>query len=171
MVFEYVGGELFDYIVQYGKMCEDEVCWFFQQMLCVVEYCYCYKIVYCDLKFENLFLDENLNVKIVDFGFSNIMMDGNFFKISCGFFNYVVFEVIGGKLYVGFEVDVWSCGVIFYVLFVGCFFFDDEYILSLFVKIVKGSYMVLIWMSLGVFIFIKKMLVVNLVQCVIIEEI
>lgn len=84
MVLEYAGGELFDYIVQHGKMREDEARRFFQQMLCAVEYCHRHKIVHRDLKPENLLLDENLNVKIADFGLSNIMTDGNFLKTSCG---------------------------------------------------------------------------------------
>ncbi|RAL59429.1 hypothetical protein DID88_006803 [Monilinia fructigena] len=72
-----------------------------------------HKIVHRDLKPENLLLDENLNVKIADFGLSNIMTDGNFLKTSCGSPNYAAPEVINGKLYAGPEVDVWSCGVIF----------------------------------------------------------
>ncbi|KAK0745334.1 kinase-like domain-containing protein [Apiosordaria backusii] len=171
MVLEYAGGELFDYIVQHGKMREDEARRFFQQMLCAVEYCHRHKIVHRDLKPENLLLDENLNVKIADFGLSNIMTDGNFLKTSCGSPNYAAPEVIGGKLYAGPEVDVWSCGVILYVLLVGRLPFDDEHIPSLFAKIAKGSYMVPTWMSPGASTLIKKMLVVNPVQRATIEEI
>lgn len=171
MVLEYAGGELFDYIVQHGKMKEDEARRFFQQMLCAVEYCHRHKIVHRDLKPENLLLDENLNVKVADFGLSNIMSDGNFLKTSCGSPNYAAPEVIGGKLYAGPEVDVWSCGVILYVLLVGRLPFDDEHIPSLFAKIARGSYMVPTWMSPGAATLIKKMLVVNPVQRATIEEI
>ncbi|KAK0638859.1 kinase-like domain-containing protein [Cercophora newfieldiana] len=171
MVLEYAGGELFDYIVQNGKMKEDEARRFFQQMLCAVEYCHRHKIVHRDLKPENLLLDENLNVKVADFGLSNIMSDGNFLKTSCGSPNYAAPEVIGGKLYAGPEVDVWSCGVILYVLLVGRLPFDDEHIPSLFAKIARGSYMVPTWMSPGASALIKKMLVVNPVQRATIEEI
>ncbi|KAK3327584.1 putative serine/threonine protein kinase [Cercophora scortea] len=171
MVLEYAGGELFDYIVQHGKMKEDEARRFFQQMLCAVEYCHRHKIVHRDLKPENLLLDENLNVKIADFGLSNIMTDGNFLKTSCGSPNYAAPEVIGGKLYAGPEVDVWSCGVILYVLLVGRLPFDDEHIPSLFAKIARGSYMVPTWMSPGASSLIKKMLVVNPVQRATIDEI
>ncbi|KAK4452404.1 putative serine/threonine protein kinase [Podospora aff. communis PSN243] len=171
MVLEYAGGELFDYIVQHGKMKENEARRFFQQMLCAVEYCHRHKIVHRDLKPENLLLDENLNVKVADFGLSNIMSDGNFLKTSCGSPNYAAPEVIGGKLYAGPEVDVWSCGVILYVLLVGRLPFDDEHIPSLFAKIARGSYMVPTWMSPGASALIKKMLVVNPVQRATIEEI
>ncbi|KAM7217802.1 Protein kinase-like domain containing protein [Rhypophila decipiens] len=171
MVLEYAGGELFDYIVQHGKMKEDEARRFFQQMLCAVEYCHRHKIVHRDLKPENLLLDENLNVKIADFGLSNIMTDGNFLRTSCGSPNYAAPEVINGKLYAGPEVDVWSCGVILYVLLVGRLPFDDEHIPSLFAKIARGSYMVPTWMSPSAASLIKKMLVVNPVQRATIDEI
>ncbi|KAK4104195.1 Pkinase-domain-containing protein [Parathielavia hyrcaniae] len=171
MVLEYAGGELFDYIVAHGKMQEDEARRFFQQMLCAVEYCHRHKIVHRDLKPENLLLDESLNVKIADFGLSNIMTDGNFLKTSCGSPNYAAPEVIGGKLYAGPEVDVWSCGVILYVLLVGRLPFDHEHIPTLFAKIARGSYMVPTWMSPGAANLIKKMLVVNPVQRATIDDI
>ncbi|KAH8911997.1 Pkinase-domain-containing protein [Coniochaeta sp. PMI_546] len=171
MVLEYAGDELFDYIVTHGKMKESEARRFFQQMLCAVEYCHRHKIVHRDLKPENLLLDEHLNVKIADFGLSNIMTDGNFLKTSCGSPNYAAPEVIGGKLYAGPEVDVWSCGVILYVLLVGRLPFDDEHIPSLFAKIARGTYAVPTWMSPGAANLIKKMLVVNPVHRATIEEI
>ncbi|KAL2159119.1 hypothetical protein VTH06DRAFT_2878 [Thermothelomyces fergusii] len=171
MVLEYAGGELFDYIVAHGKMQESEARRFFQQMLCAVEYCHRHKIVHRDLKPENLLLDDNLNVKIADFGLSNIMTDGNFLKTSCGSPNYAAPEVIGGKLYAGPEVDVWSCGVILYVLLVGRLPFDHEHIPTLFAKIARGSYMVPTWMSPGAANLIKKMLVVNPIQRATIEDI
>jgi carbon catabolite-derepressing protein kinase len=171
MVLEYAGGELFDYIVQNGKMREDEARRFFQQIICAVEYCHRHKIVHRDLKPENLLLDENLNVKIADFGLSNIMTDGNFLKTSCGSPNYAAPEVINGKLYAGPEVDVWSCGVILYVLLVGRLPFDDEHIPSLFAKIAKGQYVVPNYMSSGAASLIKKMLAVNPVHRATIDEI
>lgn len=171
MVLEYAGGELFDYIVQNGKMREDEARRFFQQIICAVEYCHRHKIVHRDLKPENLLLDENLNVKIADFGLSNIMTDGNFLKTSCGSPNYAAPEVINGKLYAGPEVDVWSCGVILYVLLVGRLPFDDEHIPSLFAKIAKGHYTVPPYVPSGAASLIQKMLAVNPVHRITIEEI
>ncbi|MCJ1471445.1 Protein kinase [Lambiella insularis] len=171
MVLEYAGGELFDYIVKHGKMSEDKARRFFQQIVCAVEYCHRHKIVHRDLKPENLLLDSELNVKIADFGLSNIMTDGNFLKTSCGSPNYAAPEVISGKLYAGPEVDVWSCGIILYVLLVGRLPFDDEFIPALFRKINSGNYHTPSYLSSGARHLIHKMLKVNPVQRITIQEI
>ena len=171
MVLEYAGGELFDYLVKHGKMAEGKARRFFQQIVCAVEYCHRHKIVHRDLKPENLLLDNDLNVKIADFGLSNIMTDGNFLKTSCGSPNYAAPEVISGKLYAGPEVDVWSCGVILYVLLVGRLPFDDEFIPTLFKKISAGSYNIPNYLSSGAKHIIHKMLKVNPVQRITIQEI
>ncbi|RYO77828.1 hypothetical protein DL762_009011 [Monosporascus cannonballus] len=171
MVLEYAGGELFDYIVSHGRMPEDQARRFFQQMLCAVEYCHRHKVVHRDLKPENLLLDDNLNVKIADFGLSNIMTDGNFLKTSCGSPNYAAPEVISGKLYAGPEVDVWSCGVILYVLLVGRLPFDDDHIPSLFAKIQRGVFTIPHWIPADAQALIRKMLQVNPVQRATIDEI
>ncbi|XP_074573898.1 serine/threonine protein kinase OSK1-like [Curcuma longa] len=97
-------------------------------------------VVHWDLKLENLLLDSKCNVKIADFGLSNVMRDGHFLKTSCGSPNYAAPEVISGKLYAGLEVDVWSCGVILYALLCGTLPFDDENIPNLFKKMCKTSY-------------------------------
>ncbi|CAF9943639.1 MAG: Protein kinase [Alectoria fallacina] len=171
MVLEYAGGELFDYLVMHGKMAETKARRFFQQIVCAVEYCHRHKIVHRDLKPENLLLDSNLNVKIADFGLSNIMTDGNFLKTSCGSPNYAAPEVISGKLYAGPEVDVWSCGVILYVLLVGRLPFDDDLIPALFKKIATGAYQTPPFVSSGAKHIIHKMLKVNPVQRISIPDI
>ncbi len=171
MVLEFAGMELFDYIVQHGKLTEDKARRFFQQIVCAVEYCHRHKIVHRDLKPENLLLDNSQNVKIADFGLSNIMTDGNFLKTSCGSPNYAAPEVISGKLYAGPEVDVWSCGIILYVLLVGRLPFDDEFIPNLFRKIAAGHFYMPPYLSPGAQRLIRRMLVVNPVQRITIAEI
>lgn len=171
MVLEYAGDELFDYIVKNGKMAESKARRFFQQIVCAVEYCHRHKIVHRDLKPENLLLDNELNVKIADFGLSNVLTDGNFLKTSCGSPNYAAPEVIGGKLYAGPEVDVWSCGVILYVLLCGRLPFDDEFIPALFKKIAAGTYNTPHYLSSGARNIIHKMLKVNPVHRITVQEI
>lgn len=141
MIMEFVsGGELFDYIVKQGKLHESEARKFFQQIISGVDYCHRHMIVHRDLKPENLLLDHNMHVKIADFGLSNMMMDGEFLRTSCGSPNYAAPEVISGKLYAGPEVDIWSCGVILYALLCGTLPFDDEHVPTLFRKIKSGIF-------------------------------
>ncbi|OWM65262.1 hypothetical protein CDL15_Pgr008852 [Punica granatum] len=141
VVMEYAErGELFDYIVENRRVQEEEARKFFQQIISGLEYCHKYRVVHRDLKPENLLLDSNGNLKIADFGLSNIMLDGHFLKTSCGSPNYAAPEVISGKLYAGPEIDVWSCGVILYALLAGTLPFDDESLPNLYrkIKIISG---------------------------------
>ncbi|EPY32598.1 5'-AMP-activated protein kinase, catalytic alpha subunit [Angomonas deanei] len=141
LIMEYIeGGELYDYIVQRGRVPEKEGRYIFQQIVCAIEYCHHFRVVHRDLKPENILLGPGLQVKLIDFGLSNIMKDGDFLTTSCGSPNYAAPEVISGKLYFGPEVDVWSCGVILYALLCGCLPFDEDSIPVLFTKIKKGKY-------------------------------
>lgn len=141
VVMEYVsGGELFDFIVSRGRLPADEARHFFHQIVSAIEYCHFNKVVHRDLKPENLLLDSDNNIKLADFGLSNVVHDGDFLRTSCGSPNYAAPEVISGNLYAGAEVDVWSCGVILYALLCGTLPFDDESIPNLFKKIKSGMY-------------------------------
>ncbi|XP_020597394.1 SNF1-related protein kinase catalytic subunit alpha KIN10-like [Phalaenopsis equestris] len=172
VVMEYVkSGELFDYIVEKGRLQEDEARRFFQQIISGVEYCHRNMVVHRDLKPENLLLDSKCNVKIADFGLSNIMRDGHFLKTSCGSPNYAAPEVISGKLYAGPEVDVWSCGVILYALLCGTLPFDDENIPNLFKKIKGGIYTLPSHLSSLARDLIPRMLVVDPMKRMTIREI
>jgi serine/threonine protein kinase len=85
-----------------------------------------HKITHRDLKPENLLLDENNNIKLIDFGLSNSMKDSMTLKTACGSPNYAAPEIISGRSYGGTEVDVWSMGVILYAMVCGTLPFDDE---------------------------------------------
>ncbi|CAL8101139.1 unnamed protein product [Calicophoron daubneyi] len=172
MIMEYVsGGELFDFIVKSGKLSEKEARKFFQQIISGVAYCHRHKVVHRDLKPENLLLDSNHNVKIADFGLSNIMQDGEFLRTSCGSPNYAAPEVISGKLYAGPEVDVWSCGVILYALLCGTLPFDDEHIPTLFKKIKAGYFHLPESLSPEVRDLLRRMITVDPIKRATIDEI
>ncbi|KAI8473376.1 MAG: kinase-like domain-containing protein [Monoraphidium minutum] len=172
VVMEYVkGGELFDHIVEKGRLPEDEARHFFQQIISGVEYCHRNMVVHRDLKPENLLLDSSMAVKIADFGLSNVMHDGHFLKTSCGSPNYAAPEVISGKLYAGPEVDVWSCGVILYALLCGSLPFDDENIPNLFKKIKGGIYNLPSHLSPGARDLIPRMLLVDPLKRITIPEV
>ena len=128
-------------------------------------------VVHRDLKPENLLLDAEGNVKIGDFGLSNIMADGEFLKTSCGSPNYAAPEVISGKLYAGPEVDVWSCGVILYALLCGTLPFDDSNVSNLFKKIKNGYFRIPSHLSPAVTDLLQRMLQVNPVKRITIQQI
>lgn len=171
MVLEYAGGELFQYIVEHGRLQENEARRFFQQIITATNYCHKHKVAHRDLKPENLLLDEFLNIKVGDFGLSNLMGDGDFLKTSCGSPNYAAPEVIAGRLYSGPEVDVWSCGVILYVMLCGRLPFDDDYVPSLFVKISKGIYSLPSHLSPEAKSLLSSMLVVDPMKRITIPDI
>ncbi|EDW86186.1 uncharacterized protein Dwil_GK16296, isoform B [Drosophila willistoni] len=172
MIMEYVsGGELFDYIVKHGKLQEHQARRFFQQIISGVDYCHRHMIVHRDLKPENLLLDHNMHVKIADFGLSNMMLDGEFLRTSCGSPNYAAPEVISGKLYAGPEVDIWSCGVILYALLCGTLPFDDEHVPTLFRKIKSGIFPIPEYLNKQVVNLVCQMLQVDPLKRATIEEI
>ncbi|KAI1289936.1 5'-AMP-activated protein kinase catalytic subunit alpha-2 [Halotydeus destructor] len=172
MIMEYVsGGELFDYIVKHGKLKESEARRFFQQIISGVDYCHRHMVVHRDLKPENLLLDQRLDVKIADFGLSNMMMDGEFLRTSCGSPNYAAPEVISGKLYAGPEVDIWSCGVILYALLCGTLPFDDEHVPTLFRKIKAGVFPIPDYLNKSVVSLLVHMLQVDPIKRASMEDI
>lgn len=116
LVLEYAGGELFDLIVEHGKMDEPKARRYFQQIMSGIAYSHRLNIAHRDIKPENILLDHRGDVKITDFGLSNALADGEFLKTSCGSPNYAAPEIVSGKLYTGPDVDIWSLGVCLFVL-------------------------------------------------------
>jgi 5'-AMP-activated protein kinase catalytic alpha subunit len=172
VIMEYVsGGELFDFIVSRGRLPPDEARQFFHQIVSGIEYCHYHKIVHRDLKPENLLLDSDNNIKLADFGLSNVAHDGDFLRTSCGSPNYAAPEVISGNLYAGAEVDVWSMGVILYALLCGTLPFDDESIPNLFKKIKSGMYSLPSHLSQSARDLILRLLVVDPMKRITIPEV
>uniref|UniRef100_A0A7N0VE53 non-specific serine/threonine protein kinase n=1 Tax=Kalanchoe fedtschenkoi TaxID=63787 RepID=A0A7N0VE53_KALFE len=165
-------GELYNYVVQHGgRLGEDEARRFFQQIISGVDWCHRNRIVHRDLKLENLLLDRHNNVKITDFGLSNVMRDGRFLKESCGSRDYAAPEIISGTPYAGPEVDVWSCGVILYTLLCGAFPFFGENPTIIDMKIKKGVYKCPSHMSPGAMDLISRILVVDPIARITMPEI
>lgn len=141
LIMEYAnGGELFDYIVLKKRLPEPEAVKLFQQIISGVEYLHKLNIVHRDLKPENLLLDHNKNIKIVDFGLSNLYHKGELLKTPCGSPCYAAPEMIIGKKYSGLMVDIWSSGVILFAMVCGYLPFDDSNNDVLYRKIASGEY-------------------------------
>ena len=155
------GGELFDYIVSRQRIDELESCKIYQQLLDGIEYIHKLKIVHRDLKPENLLLDENMNIKIVDFGLSNLYKKGGLLNTACGSPCYAAPEMIAGKRYKGLLVDIWSSGVILFATLCGYLPFDDNDTQMLYKKIMKGEYSIPSFLSTNASDFLKGILNIN----------
>eukprot|EP00697_Spironema_sp_BW2_P016328 gnl/Spiro4/7508_TR3926_c0_g1_i1.p1 gnl/Spiro4/7508_TR3926_c0_g1~~gnl/Spiro4/7508_TR3926_c0_g1_i1.p1 ORF type:complete len:478 (-),score=71.96 gnl/Spiro4/7508_TR3926_c0_g1_i1:79-1512(-) len=140
LIMEYAsGGEVFDYIVKKGRVTESEAAKFFFQLSSGVQYCHANRVIHRDLKPENLLLDADKNVKIIDFGLSNILRLSNMLKTACGSPCYAAPEMIQGLSYTP-AADVWSMGIILYALVCGFLPFEDQSTVLLYQKILSCSY-------------------------------
>lgn len=94
-------GELFSYITSKRKLKEEEACRLYQQLISAINYLAELGIVHRDVKPENLLLDDQLNLKMVDFGLSNTYAEGEKLSTACGSPCYAAPELIKGLEYVG----------------------------------------------------------------------
>ncbi|XP_057950374.1 CBL-interacting serine/threonine-protein kinase 12-like [Malania oleifera] len=149
-VMEFVrGGELFNKVAK-GRLKEGVARKYFQQLISAVGFCHARGVYHRDLKPENLLLDENGDLKVSDFGLSavsdQIRQDG-LFHTFCGTPAYVAPEVLVRKGYDAAKVDIWSCGVILFVLMAGYLPFHDQNIMAMYKKIYKGEFRCPRWFS------------------------
>ncbi|KMZ66504.1 CBL-interacting protein kinase 23 [Zostera marina] len=162
LVLEFVtGGELFDKIASSGYLKENEARKYFQQLINVVDYCHSRGIFHRDLKPENLLLDSNGLLKVTDFGLSALpqqVRDDGLLHTTCGTPNYVAPEVINNKGYDGAKADLWSCGVILFVLMAGYLPFEEPNLMALYKKINKADFSFPPWFSSSARKLIKRIL-------------
>ncbi|KAK8466886.1 hypothetical protein PHAVU_008G184400 [Phaseolus vulgaris] len=151
IILEFItGGELFDKIVSHGRLSEADSRRYFQQLIDGVDYCHSKGVYHRDLKPENLLLDSQGNIKISDFGLSAFPEQGvSMLRTTCGTPNYVAPEVLSHKGYNGAPADVWSCGVILYVLLAGYLPFDELDLTTLYSKIEKAQFSCPTWFPVG----------------------
>nr|CAB3502164.1 unnamed protein product [Digitaria exilis] len=144
MVLEFVdGGELFDKIVNSGRLSEDEARKYFHQLINAVDYCHSRGVYHRDLKPENLLLDSHGTLKVSDFGLSAFAPQT---------------KVLADKGYNGMAADVWSCGIILFVLMAGYLPFDDSNLMKLYKMICQANVSCPPWFSPGAKKFIKRIM-------------
>ncbi|XP_011297560.1 serine/threonine-protein kinase SIK3 isoform X4 [Fopius arisanus] len=162
LVTEYApGGEIFDHLVRNGRMSESEARRIFKQIVQAVHYLHQNRVVHRDLKAENLLLDADNNIKLADFGFSNEYTPGVPLSTWCGSPPYAAPEIFEGKHYDGPRTDVWSLGVVLYVLVCGALPFDGPTMQLLRAVVISGKFRIPFFMSAECEKLIRHMLVVE----------
>ena len=127
IIMEYCeGGELFNYIVKKKRLSEEESSYFFYQLINGIEYIHSKGIAHRDLKPENLLLSKNKILKIIDFGLSNFYDGQKRLQTPCGSPCYASPEMVKGKKYDGFNIDIWAIGVILFAMLCGYLPFEDD---------------------------------------------
>jgi len=150
MLFEYVnGGQMLDYIISHGKLKEKQARKFSRQIASALDYCHRNSIVHRDLKIENILISKTGDIKIIDFGLSNLFAPRGHLKTFCGSLYFAAPELLQARAYTGPEVDVWSFGIVLYVLVCGKVPFDDQSMPALHAKIKKGLVDYPNWLSSG----------------------
>ena len=163
LFFEYVdGGQMLDYIISHGKLREKHARKFARQILSALDYCHRNSIVHrgtsirflqidcLDLKIENILISKSGNIKIIDFGLSNLYSTRSLLTTYCGSLYFAAPELLNAKAYTGPEVDIWSFGVVLYVLVCGKVPFDDQSMAALHAKIKRGVVDYPNWLSSGI---------------------
>jgi 5'-AMP-activated protein kinase catalytic alpha subunit len=172
LVLELVeGGELFDKIDEAVRFSEEQARYYMRQLCDGLAHCHSKNICHRDLKPENLLLDKNGDLKISDFGLSTLNGDastsGNhrsaahLLHTTCGSPNYVAPEVLEDKGYNGLKADVWSVGVIMYVLLAGYAPFQEDNMASLFIKIKAADFAYPAWFTTQAKALLHRILVVD----------
>ncbi|XP_046385032.1 phosphorylase b kinase gamma catalytic chain, skeletal muscle/heart isoform isoform X1 [Ischnura elegans] len=146
LVFELCkNGELFDYLTTVVTLSEKKTRYIMRQVFEALLHVHNMGIVHRDLKPENILLDDNLNVKLTDFGFARVVKPVEKLFDLCGTPGYLAPEVLQSNMFedaegYGKEVDVWACGVVMYTLLVGCPPFWHRKQMVMLRNIMEGKY-------------------------------
>ena len=127
-----MGGELFDRVVKNDGLAEPIAKLFFYQMLQAIDYLHNQNVTHRDLKPENILLatdDDQTLIKVTDFGLSKLVGEQSLMKTLCGTPNYLAPEIIktSGMGHYNSKVDIWSLGVILFIMLAGYPPFSNEY--------------------------------------------
>ncbi|KAL2456743.1 CBL-interacting serine/threonine-protein kinase 11 [Forsythia ovata] len=167
------GGELFAKVV-IGRFGEDLSLKYFQQLISALSYCHSRGVYHRNLKPENLLLYENGDLKVSDFELcavtEQIHPDGLLHTL-CGTPAYVAPKILAKKGYEGAKIDVWSFGVILFVLTAGYLQFNDPNLMSMYRKIYKVEFWCSKWMSSDLKQFLSRLLDTNPTSRITIDEI
>lgn len=174
LILEYVeGGELFDYLVNHGKLRTLQALAYFKQIVYGLNYAHTFAIIHRDLKPENILI-QSFNpplIKIADWGMAAFAPPDRQLDTSCGSPHYASPEIVNGSKYEGTATDIWSCGVILFALVTGRLPFDDKNVRTLLSKVKVGKYEVPAYVDPQAKDLITRMLVVDVAKRITMPEI
>ncbi|KAJ3259562.1 serine/threonine-protein kinase KIN2 [Boothiomyces macroporosus] len=155
------GTQVLDFIISHGKLKEKFAQTLMAQILSAVDYCHRNNVVHRDLKIENILINNKGYIQLIDFGLANLYSKDKLLSTFCGSLYFAAPELLSARKYVGPEVDIWSLGVILYVLTCGKVPFDDSNLPELHSKIKAGMFDLPHHLSSELKHLISRMLVVN----------
>ncbi|THD24034.1 Serine/threonine-protein kinase SIK2 [Fasciola hepatica] len=154
-------GEVFDYIANHGRFPEPEARVKFLDVLHAVDHIHSMGIVHRDIKAENLLFDAHMNIKLTDFSFGTHYSSSAsqpLLTTWCGSPPYAAPEIFKGEPYVGTKADIWSLGVVLYVMVCGTLPFDAQPLPYLKNQVLSASFRIPYWLSLTCERLIRSML-------------
>ncbi|KAK0220359.1 CAMK/CAMKL/GIN4 protein kinase, partial [Armillaria fumosa] len=174
LILEYVeGGELFDFLVNKGRLDPSEALTVFLQIIYGLNYAHTFSIIHRDLKPENILI-ASFNpplVKIADWGMAAFAPPSLHLETSCGSPHYASPEIVNGHRYQGTATDIWSCGIVLFALLSGRLPFDDKDVGILLSKVKSGVFEMPQSLDPLAKNLLSRMLVVDVQQRITIPEI
>lgn len=158
LILEYSREELFNYMYKHKKLSEHQAVLLFRQLNTAIAHIHARSICHRDLKLENILLGADMNVKVTDFGMAALLPEDGYLDTSCGSPHYAAPEIIMGERYRGDQADIWSCGIILFVLVAGYLPFDGDELNETLDAVVKGEFLTPPWMSREAIDLVKKIL-------------
>ena len=111
------GMDLFEFIDRQRKHIEEPLAsYIFKQIISAVSYLHSNNLVHRDIKDENIVINENFQLKLIDFGSAAYFNKNRKFATFCGTIDYCSPDVLLGNKYYGPELDAWTCGIALYTL-------------------------------------------------------
>ena len=135
-----IGGDLLTYVRKRRRLKENVAKLILKQILDGLYYCHSKKILHRDIKLDNILLNSEGNIKICDFGVSRTVHAGEIMKEQCGTPAYIAPEILKGRGYEGYAVDIWSAGVVLYAMVYGAVPFKASNMQELQKLILRGRY-------------------------------
>lgn len=128
-------GDLLSFIRKYGALPEEQSRIWFHQMADAIRYLHRLNIAHRDLKCENVLISESMNIKLSDFGFARTCIDETGMAVMsqtyCGSAAYAAPEIVSGKAYTPKAADLWSLGVLLFIMLNGTMPFDEKHLKKL----------------------------------------